>query len=395
MEKIQGIERILGRGIIVDVIPSLDEFKKALSERKMRFYMGFDPTSTALHLSHAKNIMLLEEFRRLGHEIILLFGDFTARIGDPSGKESARIQLSKKEVLENVKKWKKQIKPLMDFDAKDNPPKILYNSRWLSKLSFEDVINLASNFTVQQMLERDMFEKRIREEKPIYLHEFFYPLMQGYDSAVMEVDAELCGTDQIFNALAGRALLKKLKNKDKFVVVVGLMANPKTGEMMSKSRGTGVFIDVSPFDLYGAIMAQPDEMIEILLVNNTRISLEEIRKIIGGKNPRDAKMMAALEIVKIFHGEKKAKLAEKKFIKLVQKGETDEKIPEVSIGAEVGKLFEVLKKCLPEASNGELRRLINQKAVEINGKTAMELDEKVESGAVLRVGKKKWFKIAS
>jgi len=239
------IDEILERGTIVNILPTKKEFRdRLLNGKPMRFYIGFDATSPTLHLSHAKNLILLEKFRKLGHEVVVLFGDFTARIGDPSGESLTRKQLSREDVLSNVENWKKLIKPLMDFEAKENPPKIMYNHDWLSKLNFEDIINLASNFTVQQIIERDMFQKRLKEEKPIYLHEFLYPLMQGYDSVVIDVDVEVCGTDQIFNALAGRTLLKKIKNKDKFVVAVTLMENPKNGELMSKSKGTGVFLDV-------------------------------------------------------------------------------------------------------------------------------------------------------
>lgn len=186
--------------------PRQESFRvRLLSGEKMRFFIGFDVTAPTLHLSHAKNIMLLEKFRKLGHETIVLFGDFTARIGDPTSEKSARTQLSREEVLHNIAAWKEQIAPPMDFGDEVNPPRVKYNHDWLSKLSFEDVIRLASNFTVQQMLERDV-EKRMQEQLPIYLHEFFYPLMQGYDSVAMDVDVELCGTDQTFNVLAGRTL---------------------------------------------------------------------------------------------------------------------------------------------------------------------------------------------
>ena len=263
------IDEILSRGTIVEILPTKEEFRnRLLSGKKMRFYIGFDATAPNLHLSHAKNFMFMEKIRKLGHEVIILFGDFTARIGDPTGEGTARQQLSRKEVLANVKKWIKIVKPFMDFSTKKNPPKIMYNHDWLSKLNFEDVANLASNFTVQQIISRDMFQKRLKEEKPIYLHEFFYPLMQGYDSVAMDVDVEVCGTDQIFNALAGRTLLKKLKNKEKFVVALTLMENPKTGELMSKSKGTGVFLGGTAENMFGQIMSQPDEMMEILFINN-------------------------------------------------------------------------------------------------------------------------------
>ncbi len=396
-EKEKKIDQILERGVIVDIIPDKEEFRKKLLSQKLRIYIGADPTSSALHLSHAKNYMLMEELRGLGHEVIVLFGDFTARIGDPSDQKSVRRQLSAKEVKANVKDWLKQIKPLMDFDADKNPPKVMYNYDWLAKLSMEEVVELASNITVQRMLERDMFEKRIKEEKPIYLHEFMYPLMQGYDSVAMNVDVELCGRDQIFNALVGRTLLDKYKGKDKSVVVVNLMENPKTGELMSKSRGTGVFLDASPFDMYGSIMAQPDEMIRVFLVNNTRLPMERVEEIAKMGNPRDAKMITAYEITKIFHGEKKAKEAQESFVKLVQKKESTGDIPEIKLGRKAASLIELLKKCLEETvSASEMRRLAKQNSVKIDGKIENDLEKKIDvsqKGILLKIGKKKWFRI--
>ncbi|MBA3733093.1 tyrosine--tRNA ligase [Patescibacteria group bacterium] len=388
------IDDVLDRGTIVQILPTKNEFReKLLSGEKLRFYWGFDATGPNLHLSHAKNFILMEKFRKLGHEVIVLFGDFTARIGDPSGEDSARKQLSREEVLENVKRWKEVVKPLMDFQDNVNPPKIMYNHDWLSKLTFEDVINLASNFTVQQMLERDMFENRLKEKKPIYLHEFLYPLMQGYDSVAMEVDVEMCGTDQIFNALAGRTLLKKLKNKEKFVVAATLMANPKTGDLMSKTKGTGVFFNVSADDLYGQIMAQPDEMIEVLFINVTPLSLDEIKSIIGANNPKEAKMRLAEEITKIFHGEKLAAEAVDNFMNTFSKGGVPDDLPEVSV-AQGTKLIEMLLVEKIVISKSEFRRLVSEGAV-----TNMDSDKKVEDpdalaeSGVYKVGKRRFIKI--
>ena len=392
------VDEIINRGIIVEFLPDKESFrKKLLSTEPMKIYIGADPTSTSLHLSHAKNYMLLEEFRKLGHKVFVLFGDFTAKIGDPTDRADARKQLTKDEVRENVSGWIEQIKPLMDFDATVNPPEIVYNHDWLSKLTMEDVVNLASNFTIQRMMERDMFEKRLKEQKPIYLHEFMYPLMQGYDSVALDVDAELCGTDQTFNALVGRTLQRKYNNREKSVIAVNLMENPKTGELMSKSRGTGVFLTFSPFDMYGAIMSQPDEMTKIFFVNNTRISLEDIDKILSDENARDAKMRAAFEVTKIFHGDEKALEAQEKFIKLVQRKESDENIPEVSIKAKEISLYDMIKACVgDQMSNSEVRRLIDQKSIKVDGAVIDKGDEIIkipENGVTLKIGKKKWFKI--
>ena len=391
------IDEILNRGTIVEILPSKDEFRnKLLSGEKLRFYIGFDATAPNLHLSHAKNFMFLEKIRKLGHEVIILFGDFTAMIGDPSNKDSVRRQLSREEVASNIEKWQELIKPLMDFEDKNNPPKIKYNGEWLFELNLEDLIGLACNFTVQQILERDMFQKRLKENKPIYLHEFLYPLMQGYDSVAMNVDVEVCGTDQIFNALAGRTLLKKLKNKDKFVVALTLMENPKTGEMMSKSKGVGVFLDASSDDMYGQIMAQPDEMIEILFINNTHLSLEEIKNIISRENPRDAKMRLALEITKIFYREDAAQKAEQYFIKTIQKKETPDDMEEIKIKA--GEYFplELLALLKLASSKNDAKRLIEQGAVKINNEILVDWREKiaVKGGDIVRVGKRRFIKIA-
>ncbi|MFC1756808.1 tyrosine--tRNA ligase [Patescibacteria group bacterium] len=391
-EKEKIIDKILDRGIIVDAIPTMKEFReKLLSGEKLRFYIGFDPTFTALHLGHARNIMILEELRKLGHEVIVLFGDFTAMVGDPSDKDSNRKQLTKKEVLENVKDWEKHIRPLMDFDDKENPPQIKYNSEWLSKLTFEDVVNLASNFTVQQMIERDMFEKRMKENKPIYLNEFMYPLMQGYDSVAMEVDVEMCGTDQVFNALAGRTLLKRLKNKDKFVVSLGLIANPETGALMSKSSGTGVFIDTTSFDMFGAIMSQPDEMIEVLLVNNTRLELDEIKEILKEK-PMDAKKRTAFEIVKMFHGKEGAQDAQKYFEDTIQ----NKDFTETSVVLKIKKGDELKKQLLLNnyiSSATEFRRFIKEGAIDFEGEVINDVHYKIEKPGIIRIGKKTFIKI--
>ncbi len=390
----KAIEEIMDRGTIVEVLPTKKEFIEKLSSgERMRFYIGFDATAPTLHLSHAKNIMLLEKFRKLGHEAIVLFGDFTARIGDPTGESSTRKQLTREEVMANVEKWKSLIRPLMNFDDEKNPPIIKYNHDWLSKLSMEDLIGLSANFTVQQMLERDMFQKRMTEGKPIFLHEFLYPLMQGYDSAMMDVDVEICGTDQTFNALAGRTLQKRINNKEKFVVAVTLMENPKTGELMSKSKGTGVFLDTGASDMYGQIMSQPDEMMEILFLNCTLLSKDEIKEILS-LPPRDAKMKLAHELVKLFHGEDGASEAQNDFIERFQNKNKDNAV-EFNLGAEEISLVDALIKVGFVSSKTEAKKLMEQGGIRVNGETMRE-DSNLSissSGVVLERGKLKVIKL--
>ena len=389
------INEILDRGVVFQILPSKEALiEKLVAGDRLKIYIGADPTSSALHLSHAKNYMFLEELRQLGHEVIVLFGDFTARIGDPSDRTEARKQLTEKEVKENVKDWLKQIKPLLNFGDKKNPPKVLYNSKWLAKLCLKDVISLASNFTVQQMLERDMFQDRMKDQLPIHLHEFLYPLMQGYDSVAMNVDTELCGTDQTFNALVGRTLVKRLKSKDKFVIIVNLMENPKTGELMSKSKGTGVFLSSPANEMYGAILAQPDEMTKVLFINCTRVPLAEINSILKGA-PKKAKMRAAFEIVKKIYGEVAAKKAENNFENRFAKKEFAGEVPELKLKTKKMSAIDMVLSSGLAKSKGEARRLVRQGAVEINGETKKDVYEKIElnGGETLKIGKKNFFRI--
>jgi len=394
------IDEIINRSV-AEILPSKEEFKKVImSGKKIRFYIGTDPTGTSLHIGHATNYMVLERLRKLGHEAIFLIGDFTAMIGDPTDKSAVRKQLTRKNVKDNVKTWLKQIQPIVDLKDSKNPVKIMYNHDWLSKLTFEDVINISSNFTVQQMLERDMFVKRMKENKPIYLHEFFYPLMQGYDSVAMDVDMELCGNDQKFNALAGRTLLKKLKNKEKFVFITTLLENPITKEkMMSKSLGTGVFLDETSNDMYGKLMAQADENIPQLFTDCTYIEISEIEKIKidlknGDINPRDLKMKLAYEIVKIYHGEKKAKEAEENFIKTFQKKEIPNEMEEIECS--VGDLLmDVLINNKVLSSKGEWRRLVEGNAIHnlIKNENISDPNIKITENLTLKIGKKRFLKV--
>lgn len=392
------IEELLTRSV-AEILPTKEGLREALeSGRRLRIYIGTDATGTSLHLGHATNYMILEKLRRLGHEIIFLVGDFTARIGDPTDKnESARKQLTREQVVANVETWLAQVKPVIDVENKDNPVRVLYNHDWLAVLTFEDVLNLASNFTVQQMIERDMFQERIESGKPLYLQELFYPLMQGYDSVAMDVDVEMCGTDQKFNALAGRTLLKKLKNKEKFVFITTLLENPVTKEkMMSKSFGTGVFLDFDADKMYGAVMAQADENMRQLFTDCTWLELAEIEQILETENPRDAKMRLSLEITKIFHGEEASLLAEKNFVQTFQKKELPDEIPAFTV-QEGATLIDVLVDSKLVASKGEARRTLSQGGVKLNGEKCSEADGlnplELTEKTILQKGKRSFLEL--
>ncbi len=271
------LQEVLTRSIDT-IYPSRQALESLLnSGKQLRIYMGIDPTATYAHLGHATNYIILKRLHDLGHKIIVLIGDFTAMIGDPSDKNSARKRLTKEEVKENIKTFKKQIGQILDFNDKKNPIEFEFNSKWLAKLSFADAVELASHFTVQRMLERDNFEKRLKEQKPLYVHEFFYPLMQGYDSVALKADVEIGGTDQTFNMLAGRTLVKAYQNREKIVVTTTLLENPVTGEkLMSKSLGTGIGLDENATDMFGKTMALPDEAIIQCFIDCTYLSMEEI-----------------------------------------------------------------------------------------------------------------------
>lgn len=386
------IDELLTRSV-EEVIPSKKELKEVLlSGQKLRIYIGTDATGTSLHLGHATNYIILEKFRQLGHEVIFLVGDFTSRIGDPTDKgDAARKQLTREEVIENTKTWIDQVKPVIDVDNAENPVKVLFNHDWLAKLTFEDVINLASNFTVQQMIERDMFEKRMTSGKPLYLHELFYPLMQGYDSVAMDVDIEMCGMDQKFNALAGRTLLRKLKEKEKFVFITRLLENPITGEkMMSKSLGTGVFLDFDEVKMYGALMAQADENMKQLFVDCTMLSLEDVEEILATMNPRDAKMRLAFEVVRIYHDQEGAERAQNQFIETFQKGGIPDDVVEIKPN-----YVEALLAADIVASKTELRRLLEAGGVRDaeSGEKLLDIPTSVTNPQVLKIGKRRFVKL--
>lgn len=402
MNNSQLINEVITRSVD-SVYPSAEALRERLeSGGPLRIYMGIDPTATYVHLGHSTNYLLLERLHKLGHKIIVLVGDFTAMIGDPSDKSAARSKLSKEEVKQNLESFKAQIGKILDFEDKENPIEFRFNSEWLSKLNFEDLAELASNFTVQQMIARDAFQKRLAEDKPLFVHEFFYPLMQGYDSVALDVDMEIGGTDQTFNMLAGRTLLKRYKNKEKFVLTTTLLVNPKTGEkLMSKSLGTGVGLNDSPSEMFGKIMALPDEGIIQCFVDSTRLSLDEIddikRELEAGGNPRDAKLRLAAEVVEMYHGTAAAEAARESFLAAFSGRGLPAEMPEFNLAGREMTFLDVLAESGLATSKGEGRRLIEQGAVEMLRETGEP--KKVEDPStpatpgVLKIGKHRFLRL--
>ncbi len=394
------IQELLTRSIDT-IYPNRESLEKLLNSGKaLRIYMGIDPTATYAHLGHATNYIILKRLHDLGHKIIVLIGDFTAMIGDPSDKNSARQRLSEKQVQENLKHFKKQIGKILNFSDKKNPIEFKFNSQWLKKLNFADLVDLASHFTVQRMLERDNFEKRLKEQKPLYVHEFFYPLMQGYDSVALKADVEIGGTDQTFNMLAGRTLVKAYQNREKIVITTTLLENPVTGEkLMSKSLGTGIGLDENPTDMFGKTMALPDEAIIQCFIDCTYLSMTEIKdleaQMKAGTNPRDLKVRLAYEIVKMYHSEKEAKLAQENFNKVFAKKENPDEMPEFIINKNKISPVDLLVEMKLVNSKSEARRLIEGGGLKLN-QTKVEnwnQDLQIKSGDVIQAGKRKFGKI--
>jgi len=391
------VDEILTRGV-ENVYPSKEELKKILSsDKKLRIYTGIDPTGK-LHIGHSIVLKKLRKFQDLGHEVIVLIGDFTARIGDPTDKLAARKKLSKEDVEKNAADYKKLIAKILDLEKAN--VRFLHNEKWSNELSPEDMLELASYFTVSQLLERDMFQERIKSGKQVYLHEFLYPLFQAYDSVTMDVDMELGGNDQTFNMLAGRTLMKKMKNKEKFVLTTKLLTD-STGKKMGKTEGNVVNLDEAPENMFGQIMSWSDSLIIIGFETCTDLPMEKIKQMEADMkaekvNPRDLKLELASEIVKIYHGEKEAETAKEYFIKTFSKKEIPENILEVKVDTDSISLLDFIILSGNATSKGDARRKIEQGGVEIDGKkiadSVMVLDKSFD-GKVMKVGKIHFVKV--
>jgi tyrosyl-tRNA synthetase len=388
------IERILTKGV-EQILPSEDALRELLeSGKRIKIYQGFDPTADTLHIGHAAHLHKLEDFRQLGHEVIAVIGDFTARIGDPD-KKSVRKPLTKEEVESNMESFKGQIAKILDINNKENPVEFKYNSEWLHKLNFSDILALSSKFTVQQMIKRDMFQKRMREDRPIYIHEFMYPIMQAYDCVVLDVDVELGGNDQLFNMMAGRHLMQTLKNKEKFVIT-GKLLTTTDGTKMGKTEGNMIRMDDKPKDIFGKVMAFTDEMIlpgfEILTFATMEEVQEYKKRLESGENPMVLKKELAFKVTSEITSEKQAKEAQKYFESVFQKKDKDVEVPKKEIFQEEIALNDLLVEIGFAKSKTQARRLAQQGAVKIDGEKITEynhiLNVKASKPLQIRVGKK-------
>lgn len=389
------INQVLTRGV-KQVLPDSSSLAKLMDERKIKVYLGIDPTGSLLTLGHSVVLRKLQQFAELGHETILLIGNGTVKIGDPTGKDKTRPELTNEEIEENFKNWQKQASKVLDFDK----IKIMHNGDWLDKMSLPDFIKLMAKTTTQQLLERDMFQKRLEENNPIHTHELMYPLLQGYDSVAMDVDLEIGGTDQTFNMMMGRTLQKLYNNKDKWVLSTPII-NGTDGRKMSKSYGNFVALTEAPAEMYGKLMSTSDDQIIPYFTLLTDIALSEIEKmsesIKAGDNPMELKKLLAKTITSMYHDEKSASEAEANFEKTVQNKELPSEMPVVAVNQDQITLLELVQLCLPEESGSNLRRLISQGAVELipSGSRPTDLEERVglENIQVVRIGKRKFFRV--
>jgi len=372
------IDEVLTRGV-AQVLPDKKGLADLMARKKIKLYQGFDPSMPSLHLGNFVGLMKLRQFQKLGHEVIFLVGDFTGMIGDPTDKLSTRKKLTRVEVLENAKSWQEQASKVLDFKGV-NPAKMLFNSEWSDRISFKDLLEITSNFTVQQMIERDMFQERLKKNEPIYLHEFLYPVAQAQDSVVMDVDLEIGGSDQVFNMLAGRTLMKAVKGKEKYVLATKLLVD-KEGNKVGKTTGNALFLDSSPNDFFAGIMSFPDEVIHLGFELLTEVPLEGVEKK-AKKHPMEAKKELAFEVVKILWGEKDAKEAQLSFENTFQERKPTFDI-KVSSG---GTLAETIAPFTQRQSISNAKELIKQRAVDVNGKTSSDPSLLIKKEDKIKVG---------
>lgn len=381
------------------ILPTKEAFEQAMATakaegRQLRGYLGIDPTSPHLHIGHTVAMGNLALFQKAGHKAILLIGDFTGRLGDPD-KTSIRQPLTKEQIAENMATYLDQAKSVLDFGG-DNPVEVRYNSEWSDSMTFEEVVKLAAHFTVQQMLERDMFQKRLKEERPISLSEFFYPLMQGYDAVALKADVQFGGTDQIFNMLAGRTLNRVLDNREMFVVANPLLADSQ-GIKIGKTMGNAINIDNPPNELYGQMMSLPDDVIVSGMRLLTTAEMTEVDQVASeiesGANPMQYKKRLAWLIVERYHGDAAANAAQDHFAQTVQGGELPSEITEASINKAEWDVADLLVSLNLTDSKSQANRLLEQGGLELDGQRLSQKQISVQDGAILKVGKRQFIKL--
>jgi tyrosyl-tRNA synthetase len=385
---------------VAEVIDCDDLERRMRSGKRLRIKLGIDPTASRIHIGRAIQLWKLYEFQELGHQVIIVIGDFTGLIGDPSDKDEVRRMLTQEQIAANMADYVRQIGRVLDLERTE----FTYNSTWLSPLTFADVVRLASSFTVQRMLERDRFQKRLAENKPLGLHELLYPLMQGYDSIALHADMELGGTDQTFNLLAGRVLQKDFGQEPQDIMTTEMLPG-LDGRKMSSSWGNVITIEDAPEDMFGKLMSMTDEMVPVYFRLCTNVPEAEIDALAGqvadGRlHPMDFKKRMAGEIVRLYHGAEAAERAAQAFATVVQRKEIPADVPEVRLppapeGGWTG--VDLLIAVHLASSRGEARRLIEQGGVTLDGVTISDPFTRLEvrTGMILRRGKRQFVRVAA
>lgn len=388
------IKTLLGRGV-VDVIVKEELEQKLKSGKKLKVKLGIDPSGADLHLGHMVVVKKLREFQAAGHHIQLLFGNFTGQIGDPSDKLNSRGQKTQSELEKNAEKYLQQVSKILDTKKVD----VVWNADWLAKLSFEDVVKLASVFTVHQMLERDMYQERIKKNHPIFLHEFLYPLMQGYDSVALKSDLEVGGTDQTFNLLAGRTIQKAYNQEPQNILTVPLLIGTDGKDKMGKSLNNYIGVTESPKEMYGKTMSIPDHLIMDYFELATDLNMDEIEEVkktmIEGENPRNLKMKLAKEIITLYHDKKSALEAEKEFIEIFSKKGLPDDIEVKKLKKAKWNIVDLIGEIGLSPSRNETKRLIQGGGIKIDGEKVKSQDEGIDISKekLIQVGKRKFIKV--
>ncbi|MFC1092824.1 tyrosine--tRNA ligase [Pasteurella multocida] len=392
MTEINTVLAELKRGVD-EILSEADLIEKLKENRPLRVKLGADPTAPDIHLGHTVVLNKLRQFQQFGHEVIFLIGDFTGMVGDPSGKNTTRPPLSRDDVLRNAETYKQQIYKILD----PQKTRIVFNSSWLGELGTEGMIRLTSNYTVARMLERDDFKKRFSNNQPIAIHEFIYPLLQGYDSVALDADIELGGTDQKFNLLVGRELQKSAGQKPQVAITLPLLVGLDGEKKMSKSLGNYIGIAESPTEMFGKVMSISDELMwdwyDLLSFRPLTEIAQLKQEVENGRNPRDIKVLLAKEIIARFHSEADAEAAEQEFINRFQKGAMPEEMPELTFEGEMG-LANLLKEAGLVASTSEANRMVQQGGVKIDGEKVEDAKLVIKaSTAVYQVGKRKFARV--
>ena len=368
---------LLNRGV-KQVLPSKEELEKLLNKRKIKLYLGIDPTGAKLHLGHAVALRKLQHFAELGHEVILLFGTGTVLVGDPSQREKSREKITEQQIEENIKNWQKQAESILDFSKIT----IKKNGDWLLGLTYKEIVEIASHVSATQLLKRDMFTKRLEKGGTVWTHEMLYPLMQGYDSVELDVDLEIGGTDQVFNMLVGRELQKKINDKEKYVLTMKMIMGTDN-KQMSKTSGNCIWLDDKPSNMYGSLMSINDEQIALYLELLTDLPENLVKQ----KKPLDVKKTLAFDIVKQIYSKTDAQKAQNSFESTFQKNS-----PEYNETVAVkSNLLEVVAEL--SESKSEARRLISQGAVDVNGNTVKDLNNSIKGGEEIKIGKKIFVRV--